>query len=303
LLAGLLVRLEASKFLVSNFSGEAFEVAVKGKCGKTLVCGASLGTTLATKFFLFELIDATVHSIDTFRALDLLKLQVKGGNPLHEVEPTEWVGTGGWVAGNRVPTIANVEQLRATQGRRKGDIMWSVEIEVGRKAILGSNINVRSRLVGLVEAGLPLLRVQEILGGNTQDRQEVVGRTAVDDAAANGLGKLREGGVDRVHGFKWRQVEFEALAARTGLGHAKAASAITKVVDTVALSFDGEGLAGAAGVVNMRASVGHKFSVNEKGPCRETRTLTFRFEVRIQESKKNREENGGDSRNGKARSD
>jgi hypothetical protein len=39
------------------------------------------------------------------------------------------------------------------------------------------------------------------------------------------------------------------------------------VMDTVALSGDGERFAGAAGVVDMRASLRHKFSVNENGPC------------------------------------
>ena len=139
-----------------------------------------------------------------------------------------------------VPTIANVRQLWATQGLRKSSSGRGVEVEIGGEAVLGSNIDVGSRLVGVVEAFLPLLRVQQISGSNAQNREEIVGAAAVDDAAGDGLGQLGESGVNRVHGFERRQVEFEALTASMGLGHAKATGAITKVMDTVALSGDGE---------------------------------------------------------------
>jgi len=166
-----------------------------------------------------------------------------------------------------VPTIANVRQLWATHGWRKGDSGRGVEIEVGRQAILGSDVDVGSRLSGFVKAGLPFLGMAEATGSHAEDGEQKVGGVAVDGALGNCLGKLGQCGVNRMHGFKRRQVEFEALAAGTGLGHAKAAGAITKMMDTEALSCDGEGFAGAAGVVDMRASLGHKFSVNEKGLC------------------------------------
>jgi hypothetical protein len=89
-----LVGLSVSEFFVSDFFGETFEVAVERQSRVAMVRGTSLGAALATKLFLFELVDATEHGDVTFRTLDLLKLQVEGRNPLHEVELTEWVGCG-----------------------------------------------------------------------------------------------------------------------------------------------------------------------------------------------------------------
>jgi hypothetical protein len=130
-----------------------------------------------------------------------------------------------------------------------------VEVEIGGKAVLGGDIDIGSGLSGFEKAGLPLLGMSQIAGGNAEDGEDDVGGVAIDRSCGNSFGQLGQRGVDRVHRVKRRQVELEALAAGTGLGHAEAAGAVTKVVDAVALSGDGEGLADAAGVVDMRANV------------------------------------------------
>jgi len=144
------------------------------------------------------------------------------------------------------------------QRGRKGDVGRGVEIEAGGEAVLGGDVNVGSGLVGVVEVGLPLLGMEEIAGSDAENGEESVGGVAVDDAGGDGLGQLGERGVDVVHGIERRQVEGEAFAAGAVLGGAEAAGAIAKMVDAVALSFDGEGLAEAAGVVDVVASVRHE---------------------------------------------
>ena len=122
----------------------------------------------------------------------------------------------------------------------EGYIGSGIEVEVGGKAVLGGDIDIGSRLIGMVEAVLPLLRMPKIAGGDAQDGEEELRGVVLDDAAGNGFGQLGDRGLDRVHGLERRQVEFEALAAGTGLGHAKATGAITKMIDAVALSSDGK---------------------------------------------------------------
>jgi hypothetical protein len=130
--------------------------------------------------------------------------------------------------------------LWATQGWRESSLGWGVEVEIGGETVLGSDVDVGSRLVGFVQAGLPFLGVEEISGSNTKNGEEIAGGARVDDATGDGFGELRERGVNRVHGFEGRKVESETLSAGTGLSRAKTAGTITKVVDAVTLSLDGE---------------------------------------------------------------
>ena len=163
---------------------------------------------------------------------------------------------------------------RVIRSWREGAVRRGVEIEVG------------SGFGGFEERGLPFVGMTEIGGGHAENGEDEVDGVAVDDVEGDGLGELGEGGLDLVEGVEGRQEEGEALAAGAGLGGAQTVGAMLQMVETETLAGDSERLAGAAGVVDVMASVRHECLQNdgekEKGPCRMTRGLASILGVIVQ---------------------
>ena len=103
---------------------------------------------------------------------------------------------------------------------REGDFRRGVEIEIGWKTVLGGDVNGGGRLVGVVRTGLPLLGLQEELASRANHGEKQAGTLKVDHPGSDGFSDLRESGLHGVHILERRQLEGEALVARTGLGAA-----------------------------------------------------------------------------------
>jgi len=110
---------------------------------------------------------------------------------------------------------------RAWNRSGEGDFGWDAEVEIFRQAELGCDIEGVRSLVGVIDAGLPVVRGLEVLRSGAQGREEEVGALEVDHVGGNGLDELGEGRLHGVHRFQRRQLELDELVASAGLGHAQ----------------------------------------------------------------------------------
>ena len=149
--------------------------------------------------------------------------------------------------------------LSARVSRREGDFWIGVEVEVGGEAVFGGEIDGRCRLVGVIDAGQPFVGRLESLRGEAQGLEQEVGALEVDHVGGDGLDELIDRREHGGHGLNRRQFQVEAFHAGAGLGRAKLTGAIAQMKGAIVAVFDGDGVASAAGVVEMIASfVGHR---------------------------------------------
>ena len=125
------------------------------------------------------------------------------------------------------------------------------EVEVAGEAVLGGEINVGGGLVGVSDAGGPLVGPLQVLGCGAHGLEQEMGALEVEHVSGHGLDELVEGRLHGEHVFQRGEAEVEALAAGAELGHAKLAGAVAEMEGAVALSADGDGVASAAVVVEM----------------------------------------------------